>query len=272
MESQAHEHSLFSTFTYEVMPNDSSVHKVHLTRTIHRLRDRCRDIGKTIRFFGVGEYGENTGRPHYHAVIFGIGVEVSSLVDVSWQAHADADESRPGFCSHFPLSSDAASYVAGYTTKKLTSSSDARLGGRQPEFAVMSRRPGIGMLWVQSLVDGLNTSEGALYMARYKDVPVAFQIDGKLMPLGSHIRRYLRQYFFGDPAQPKEAKEANERRFYEENMPFVPSDASPTLRKIIASECAEQVASSHATYFGELIQRGKNRASRHAIKQSMRTL
>lgn len=109
-------------------------------------------------------------------------------------------------------------------------------------------------------------------MARFKDVPVAFQIDGKLMPLGSHIRRYLRTYFFGEASQPKAAKELNERRFYAENMPFVPVDASPTLRKIVTAEFAGQTAASHKSYFEALTQRGKNRAARHAIKNSLRTL
>jgi len=108
-------------------------------------------------------------------------------------------------------------------------------------------------------------------MARAHDVPVAFQVGGKLMPLGGHIRRQLRLFFFGEETQPKAAKEAREKEFYAD-MPFVPPDASPALRKIIAAQFPVEVAASNRTYFSALAQRGKNRAAKHKITQSKRTL
>lgn len=271
LEAQAHEHSCFVTFTYSKEPLNGSVYKSHLSSTIHRLRERCREEDKGLRFFGVGEYGDISGRPHYHAALFGVGSQDRSLIEAAWHSLRDPGGGEAGFVHCGDLNSSSASYVSGYVTKKLVAG-DKRLGNRGPEFAVMSRRPGIGMVWVQALVEGLNTSEGALYMARYKDVPVAFKIDGKLMPLGVLIRRYLRVFFFGDPCQPKAAKELNERRFYGENMPFVPLDASPTLRKIVTSKLGEQTAASHASYFEGLVQRGMNRAARHRIKNCSRTI
>jgi len=128
------------------------------------------------------------------------------------------------------------------------------------------------MLGIESLIEALNSNAGALYMARAHDVPVAFQVGGKLMPLGGHIRRQLRLFFFGDECQPKAAKDAREKEFYAQNMPFVPPDASPALRKIAAAFFAEQASASHSRYFSALAQRGRNRAARHKISQSKRTL
>jgi len=115
---------------------------------------------KKIRFFLAGEYGEKTGRPHYHAIIFGFGfpdkrrlkgegeraLYTSSLLSEVWGA---------GFASVGSVTFDSASYVANYAQKKVTGhASDGRsaqeiYGGRRPEFLLMSRRPGIGNSWFQ---------------------------------------------------------------------------------------------------------------------------
>lgn len=272
LEAQCHERSCFVTFTYEKEPSNGSVCKDHLSSTFHRLRAAARRQDRHLRFFGVGEYGDRTFRPHYHAAVFGLGVPDAQLIDDAWHGLSDADGSVPGFTHCGVLTPDSASYVGGYVTKKLTSKDDPRLGGRSPEFAVMSRRPGIGSLGLGSLIEAFNTSAGALYFARHGDVPSSIQIGGKSLPLGGHLRRQLRLFFFGEECQPKAAKELREKEFYAKNMPFVPPDASPALRKIITAVAGEQTSASRDAYFSALGQRAKQRAAKHKINLSKRSL
>lgn len=100
----------------------------------------------------------------------------------------------------------------------MTSKKDLRLDGREPEFAVMSRRPGIGSAALAPFIETLNTSAGALYIARHGDVPNAFMIDGKQLPIGPHLRGLLRLEFFGDHRRPQSAKDKANEHFYKEAL------------------------------------------------------
>nr|WAE43919.1 MAG: replication initiator protein [Microviridae sp.] len=48
-----------------------------------RLRKDCRD--KRISYYLVGEYGSRTMRPHYHAIIFGLGANDYEKIKRAWQ-------------------------------------------------------------------------------------------------------------------------------------------------------------------------------------------
>ncbi len=110
-------------------------------------------------FFGCGEYGEQTGRPHYHALLFGIdfldrdsGFD-SRRPDVWRSATLDRIWGR-GICEGGTVTMASASYVAGYIRKKLRTKDYVRanpLSGEllSPEFARMSLRPAIGRRWIQ---------------------------------------------------------------------------------------------------------------------------
>ena len=66
-ESQMHENNCYVTLTYKHIPEHGSLIKTELSEFMRRLR---KSQGSGIRFFGCGEYGENLGRPHYHAILF----------------------------------------------------------------------------------------------------------------------------------------------------------------------------------------------------------
>lgn len=208
LEANCHEQSCFATFTYAKEPSDACVHKSHISSTLKRLRKYLGPAAENrIRFFAVGEYGETTQRPHYHAAIFGLGLNAQGDLQRAWDGLRDPQGSEPGFTHVGDLTPDSASYIASYCTKKLTKADDARLGGRRPEFALMSRRPGLGAGYLEPLIEALSTREGSMYLAAHKDVPTAFSIAGKLMPLGPYIRAQLRDFFLGDPKQPQAAKD-----------------------------------------------------------------
>lgn len=266
LEAQCHEHNCFITLTYEKEPSDGKVVKSHLSAFFHRLRERARGDGRTVRFFGCGEYGERGGRPHYHAAVFGLGPSDAGIIEDAWHAMRDP-VCTPGFVHVGTLTGDSAQYIAGYVAKKLGAPA-----GTRTEFGLMSRRPGIGVPALLEVINALNTSDGALYFARYRDVPTAFQVEGRLWPLGGHLRRQLRLFFFGEETQPKAAKELREKEFYAKNLPFVPPDASPTLRKVLAAKFAKQTTASHHAHHQALEQRAKQRSKRHSIRTAMRTL
>lgn len=75
-ELKYHENSVFLTLTYndEHLPNDYSLKKDDLVRFIKRLRKRLENENRKIKYFACGEYGDKTYRPHYHIIVFGLGL------------------------------------------------------------------------------------------------------------------------------------------------------------------------------------------------------
>lgn len=182
LEELCHEHSCFVTLTYEDMPKDKSLDPVHFRNWMKRLRRRIEP--KRVRFFGVGEYGDRTERPHYHAALFGLGVDdFVSLGTESWKF---------GFMHVGELNQKSAGYVCGYTTKKMTAKDDRRLNGRHPEFARMSTRPGIGVPALGAIVEALRTQTGKEFFTEEGDVPTSLFYGERSLPLGRFLRQKLR--------------------------------------------------------------------------------
>ena len=69
-----HPQSSFITLTYDDyhLPSDNSLKKRHLQLFIKRLRKNLGE--RRIKYFACGEYGGQTMRPHYHAILFGSGL------------------------------------------------------------------------------------------------------------------------------------------------------------------------------------------------------
>ena len=133
MESMFHKRSIFVTLTYndKTVPLDEDGQPTlvpkHLRNWLKRLRKAHQHIGP-VRFFGVGEYGDKTQRPHYHAILFGVDLDAEQMICDTWN---NQDEPR-GFISISELTSERAAYTAQYTTKKMTRDGDIRLGRRHP--------------------------------------------------------------------------------------------------------------------------------------------
>lgn len=118
---------------------------------LKRLRKKF--SGKKIRFFLCGEYGSNTHRPHYHAILFGLDLfDFRDLRPVSNNQIGQTIYTSPtfekvwqnGFVSLGEVTFHSCNYVARYTLKKQFGRKDEYEDGRKPEFVVSSRRPGIG--------------------------------------------------------------------------------------------------------------------------------
>lgn len=180
LEASCHKATMFATLTYspEFLPEGGSVVPGHLQAFLKRLRKL---VPYRLRFYGVGEYGDRTFRPHYHVCLFGLADP--RPVSSAW---------RLGGVHVVPVSSELLRYVCGYVVKKMTASDDVRLGGRHPEFCRMSLRPGIGAFAAVEIARHVNTEVGAREVARSGDVPRQIRWERKKWPLGRYLRGRIR--------------------------------------------------------------------------------
>lgn len=186
LEQRKHAHSAFVTLTYsdECLPEGGTLVPRHLTLFLKRLRRAIEPVA--LRYFAVGEYGDDSWRPHYHAAVFGIGQFSQSVIEKCWPM---------GYVLVGDLSQQSAQYIAGYVVKKLTNEHNDKLKGRYPEFARMSRNGGggLGATAMQDVARTLNDKYGAQLIAREGDVPSRLLIGGRPFPIGRYLRRKLRE-------------------------------------------------------------------------------
>ncbi len=163
-EAQLHENNCFITLTYDDthLPSDKSLHYDDFQKFIKRFR---KSIGVAkIRYYMAGEYGENFGRPHFHACIFGYDFHDKKLwkrtPSGSYIYRSEHLETLwPfGYSSIGDVNFESAAYVARYIMKKITGknaddhysevdSITGEITTRKPEFNKMSLKPGIGYEW-----------------------------------------------------------------------------------------------------------------------------
>lgn len=202
LEATQHELSIFATFTYnkDNTPPNGSVSKREMQLLMKRIRHVCSPA--IIRFYGVGEYGDDTFRPHYHIALFGIPFSlIAGHIPVS-EVYAFNKVCQCALCREWnkgavdvgEINADSCGYISGYVVKKMTSDDDVRLQGRQAEFALMSRRPGIGALSLPQIVQVLTSKYGSLAVCRAGGVPVALKFAGKEWPLGRYLRGKLAEH------------------------------------------------------------------------------
>lgn len=180
----------------------ASLVPVHLQRWLKRLRKAVSPM--RVRFFAVGEYGDQTFRPHYHAALFGyktclFGMSRYTKNKISCCVQCDIIRDTWGIGNTFlgTLEERSAQYIAGYCLKKMTSVTDVRLQGRYPEFARMSLRPGIGGEAVADVARAL------VNVPLEGDVPSGLRHGSKVLPLGRYLRRRLRVALGRDIYEPQ---------------------------------------------------------------------
>jgi len=204
LEAAEHGDNSFITLTYdeENVPQDLSVSPYILSGFVKRLRKNTK---AKFRYFGCGEYGDASGRPHYHLALFGFP---ACLYGRTRHLYVHCCEPCAAIKKAWPngrtesglLTPHSMAYVAGYLNKKMTRDTDPRLEGRRPEFARMSLRPALGTGMMHELASTL--MEYGLDAAT--DVPVVLQHGTKQLPLGRTLRRKLRQLLGRDPNTPQE--------------------------------------------------------------------
>ena len=139
-ESEFWDEFCFVTLTYddEHLPSNGSLVPRDLTLFFKRLR---KDLGEwKIKYFACGEYGDRFGRPHYHAIIFGLGTYDVDLICDNWSK---------GYVKVGTLTYKSCRYVAGYVQKKLYGEAAKFYedNGLVPPFSRCSK--GIGAAYVE---------------------------------------------------------------------------------------------------------------------------
>lgn len=116
--------------------------------------------GKDIRFFMSAEYGSKSCRCHMHYILFGLPRPADlKYYKKNWQGDiyytsdeftktvwSDENGKPKGYVIFGEVNDQTAAYVARYTIKKrnVTSKEAYESLGIEPEFCLMSRKPGIG--------------------------------------------------------------------------------------------------------------------------------
>lgn len=159
----------FITLTYsdENLPFDKeglvSVSKKDIQKFIQDLRNEYR--GVKIRYFIGSEYGseEFTNRPHYHGILYNVPDDILRPCDdfqkgmqlttkkhkyISYVNRHLNDIWKKGFCTIGEMCRERASYCAKYFVDKKDSPE-----GHEPNFSLMSRRPGIGYEHAMAIKD-----------------------------------------------------------------------------------------------------------------------
>ncbi len=173
LELQDHDSAFFCTFTYDndhvpisyYADKETGEAKPSLTlrkRDFQLLMKRIRKhfSDDHIRFFAAGEYGGQTLRPHYHAIIYGLhlndlvpyktvkegGVLYTYYNSPSLQkCWLDSDGKPIGFVVVGAVTWESCAYTARYVLKKQKGEASAvyQEFNLEPEFTLMSRKPGI---------------------------------------------------------------------------------------------------------------------------------
>lgn len=256
LEARLHGDNSFVTLTYD----DGSLRYSSSGLATLNLRDvqlwlkklRAAIAPLKIRYFLAGEYGDESWRPHYHAALFGYpscgrGQTGAGMVKPSWdkccsQCELVGKTWALGNVYLGTLEAHSAQYICGYVTKKLTRNDDDRLLGRDPEFARMSLRPGIG---ADAMCDVASTLVSLDVHKSLGDVPVTLAHAGnRELPLGRYLRRQLRMQLGRDEKAPQEALD----KMAEELLPVRKAafDASKSFASALKEAGAGKVASFKA--------------------------
>lgn len=164
-EASLYDFSSFVTLTYSEL-NLSSFSLVYRDFQLFMKRLRRAKAPQMVRFYMAGEYGDQHGRPHFHACLFGcffpdrvLYRELPSGSNLFTSAELEGYWPH-GFSSVGDVTFESAAYIARYCMKKITGApakehyslvhpDTGEVIDRVPEFNRMSLKPGIGAGWLE---------------------------------------------------------------------------------------------------------------------------
>lgn len=143
-----------------------------MTKFLKRLREHWKRKYNVdgIRYFGCGEYGGKTQRPHYHICVMGLPIKKEQLELYKYNRIGQPiyickeieDIWNKGYAPIGGVSWESAAYVARYMLKKQKGPAAKDYYGRQakiPEFTRMSRRPGLAQSYYNTNKDKIYSND-----------------------------------------------------------------------------------------------------------------
>lgn len=141
LEAKQYTKNCFITLTYD-NEHLEDINVPAVQKFIKRLRKYFG--AKSLRYFACGEYGENTRRPHYHIIIFGVDFSDDRIFlkrdkcgNVLYFSPLLSKLWKNGFHSIGDLSFESAKYCAKYMQK-------FNFADGKKSFTLQSRKPAIG--------------------------------------------------------------------------------------------------------------------------------
>lgn len=218
-EASLYEDNSFITLTYddEHLPRGGTLVPKHATDFIKRANYH---VGP-FRYYIIGEYGETTWRPHYHAIIFG-----KDWLDKKHFSNTDAGPTYTsqrleqiwgmGQCLTAAVTFDSIAYVTRYCTQVRTGrqaephyrryTAEGKSYYLEPEFGHMSRRPGLGKHWLDKYHTDVYTQDTIVINGKHQRPP----------------RYYDLKYDEQNPTHLKEIKAKREIEAYEQRWDNTP--------------------------------------------------
>lgn len=149
----------------------ATVDVVDIQRFMKRLRDYT---GQPLRYFACGEYGEESNRPHYHLIIFGLDLpryvpgspdsdlqfwkysksKIKGMYNMIFTSKTVSACWKNGLAVLGSVTFESCAYVARYTLKKSDAQELVDLGCKKP-FITMSRKPGIARDYYEKFKDSI---------------------------------------------------------------------------------------------------------------------
>jgi len=198
-EASLHQENQFITLTYNEkhLPKNEGLNHEHFQKFLKRYRFKI--APRKITYYMCGEYGENFGRPHYHALIFGHRFkDLENLGKPSYFRSPTLETLWPyGYSMIGNVTFQSAAYVARYIMKKITGDqakdhyekchqATGEIVQVKPEYNRMSTRPAIGKRWFEQ------------FSSDYENESRQAHVNGKAHQMPKY---YLKKLKAADPDQ-----------------------------------------------------------------------
>ncbi len=168
----------FLTLTYETVPENDGYQDVSAFLKRYRASIQTKYPSTSIRFLNITEYGSRYGRLHHHMALYHlpISLKIQTLFEL-W---------RHGRVSISPLIPKRINYIAAYTTKSLTTSTE-------PPRLRSSRNPVLGGNGIISLSNAQSKRGNDIHVPT--TIGFGRSANGKqnVYPLDRTLRKYWKE-------------------------------------------------------------------------------